>query len=215
MTRAMSDTEIVQQSIEKIRNTIKSGFTKFLVSPILESTDKIRIEYDDIGKRKLYVRDLSSWKEHKYIDASYEGILSGSGYPVLQSVSKPMLKNVIVECSTIRTRPIPTVVATSCVFSKFKSLDQISYPETLMMLPDHCLSMFPFFVSIDLAKKKPAEAKEVLLSCLSRIGGILEQTEATKMLKGSKEAVIGKISRNYPRIDRSLIVGINFIIVKD
>lgn len=210
----MDNNTIVSETIERLRPLIKSGFTTFRVAPVLQHRELIKIEYDDRGHRKVLIKDLMEWKEHKYIDHELESTLSSSGYGIIQPATSPQLSSVSLDCQVIRFSSNNSIVlSVSCEFAKYKSMDGPSYdPDLLMLLPDHCLSMYPFFVRINLDKCKPNDARIILDGALDKIGNILEHRKPSEMLRGNKDSVIAKISKNYPTIDRRLIKGLTFVL---
>lgn len=198
----------LQPTIDKLRPHIKAGVTRFLFAPVFRPTMVLRVEYDDQGKRKVFCLDMDKWKEHNYIDSKLDEALSNSGYSLIQSVSRSMLRGVKLECMVLSD----IVLATSCVFTKFKQLDNPYHPNTLMMLPDHCLSMFPYFVRLDFAGAKPAQATVKLEKAVAFMCGVMSHRQPSEMLRGSRESIVGKIARNYPTLDCKLITSLAFIV---
>lgn len=200
---------LVDDCIHKLRPLIKSGITKLWCSPVLDSIGVYKIEYNPEGMRRVYIRDLSVWKEHKFIDMTLEDTLANSGYHIIQPVSRLPLKNCVVTCDAVRLKASNVLLATSMTSTKFTGMNPTS-PDTLGMLPPTCLSIHPYFIQADFTGLKPSQAKSYIASLYQDIVSIMEQSSPPRVYSSNPDQSFSKLVSVYPSISGSVVKGLSF-----
>ena len=202
-------TKIVDDCIHKLRPLMKAGITQLVCSPIFDTQSSYKIEYGVDGKRKVFIKDIATWKEHKFIDITLEDNLSNSGYPMIQPVSRIQLKGCVISCSAVRCGDYTYFFAQDVSFLKYPNLES-SCRNTLSLLPDECLSMYPYFVDADFTGLKPTQAKHYIEGIYKDMCSLLNQTSGPLSFSKNSNKSLFKLISLYPKIPEYSFTGINF-----
>ena len=202
-------TKIVDDCIHKLRPLMKAGITQLVCSPIFDTQSSYKIEYGIDGKRKVFIKDIATWKEHKFIDMTLEDSLSNSGYPMLQPVSRLQLKGCVISCVVVRSGNNTYFFAQDVSFLKYPSLES-SCRNTLSLLPDECLSIYPYFIDADFTGLKPIQARQYISQLYNDIRGMLNQTSGPLSFSKNSNKSLSKLISLYPKIPEYAFTGINF-----
>ena len=197
--------EQITRYIDDLRPLIKRDVTKFLVFPEFAGT-ATKIKYDSMGRRSVYWKDFNDWNEYRYIDNVLENTLAQSGYPVVQSVTLPLLKD--CELLGVILHKTKKFLSYSVSHTKYQDLSQV---DSLFLLPDHALSILPYMIPTNFKGLKPSDAKSRIVEIYTQLESVLQQRRAPLIFPGNKSRSINKLVSYYPRIEESEVKSLLFL----